>query len=624
MIEFLENRQEKSGVGIPLSYGKFLFSHLKKGQGMTLANTLRRTLLYEFSSLGITSLSVHYYSENRKITVEQSNDENLEKIEATEAKNFGIPRRTSYRTSLGEAKTHSTNSTVSFAEPSFSGTSDGEYSLSKPTDVVGEAKFDEIENLYSTSRNQVAASSLENFVSGQSPTETVNSAGTLNTVQFVRQVSEGPLENFVRQVARGPLVNKVQQEYSTTSTVGEPRVERSSTTGNITSTRTPQSEEGEANPAKRGITSSNSPSYAYSTEPKNEVYNLQSPFSSQVFQVEKEYAFHEFGFFHEFSAIPGVKENLLEILLNLQSLVFTGDLKQDETLYLFLPVYSDESKHNQDEVDNHDDVVQMFDKSTIGEPRVVGEAIPRSAGFAANYSTSSNTVSVGPVDEVDSVANISTSLNSSGGESIHFAKNSLISKKQTLLPSERTFTGADLLLPVGVQLLSSAQYLFTVNYGIKAFNRQNPTLPKHFRFSPLPNIETTNERGYVSKAYNTKQGQAESTSSNSDSTPLKALKTSRLYTGLAFKIILSSVQHSDIQTNVVSSGMALKRKKNRLVLPIDGSEFPIKRVNYTIEKDPSTSGELVFLEIWTNGSIHPKEAVRKAVEKSISLFQQFI
>ena len=46
----------ESGAGPRLHYGKFLISKLKKTQGLTFANTLRRILLYEVPTTGITSV----------------------------------------------------------------------------------------------------------------------------------------------------------------------------------------------------------------------------------------------------------------------------------------------------------------------------------------------------------------------------------------------------------------------------------------------------------------------------------------------------------------------------------------------------------------------------------------
>jgi len=62
--------------------------------------------------------------------------------------------------------------------------------------------------------------------------------------------------------------------------------------------------------------------------------------------------------------------------------------------------------------------------------------------------------------------------------------------------------------------------------------------------------------------------------------------------------------------------------QNRRILPIDGSVFPVKKVNYTIEYD-TFGKEVVFLEIWTNGALQPQEVLNQALEKVLALFQKF-
>lgn len=49
-----------------LHYGKFQFSDLKKGQGITFANSLRRVLLYDLSGRGISHLSIKNSKNARK------------------------------------------------------------------------------------------------------------------------------------------------------------------------------------------------------------------------------------------------------------------------------------------------------------------------------------------------------------------------------------------------------------------------------------------------------------------------------------------------------------------------------------------------------------------------------
>ena len=55
--------------------------------------------------------------------------------------------------------------------------------------------------------------------------------------------------------------------------------------------------------------------------------------------------------------------------------------------------------------------------------------------------------------------------------------------------------------------------------------------------------------------------------------------------------------------------------------PIDAIFSPITRVNYTIEiKNSITKRETIFLEIWTNGTIDPRSAIHKTIKILIKLF----
>lgn len=96
-----------------------------------------------------------------------------------------------------------------------------------------------------------------------------------------------------------------------------------------------------------------------------------------------------------------------------------------------------------------------------------------------------------------------------------------------------------------------------------------------------------------------------------------------------FECTIEKISQNDLTGLGTSSlkgfgvGSALNRStRNRRILPIDGSVFPVKKVNYTIEHD-SFGKELVFLEIWTNGAIHPQQVLDQAIEKMIHLFQKF-
>lgn len=63
------------------------------------------------------------------------------------------------------------------------------------------------------------------------------------------------------------------------------------------------------------------------------------------------------------------------------------------------------------------------------------------------------------------------------------------------------------------------------------------------------------------------------------------------------------------------------------ILPIDAVFMPVNRVNYSIEVDEEIDTEMpeehIFLEIWTNGSIHPRVAIELAANSIMDLFRPF-
>lgn len=64
------------------------------------------------------------------------------------------------------------------------------------------------------------------------------------------------------------------------------------------------------------------------------------------------------------------------------------------------------------------------------------------------------------------------------------------------------------------------------------------------------------------------------------------------------------------------------------ILTLDSQFTPISRVNYMIEKsekinESQTFYETIFLEIWTNGSIQPKQTIYLAIQEVLKLFAPF-
>ena len=61
------------------------------------------------------------------------------------------------------------------------------------------------------------------------------------------------------------------------------------------------------------------------------------------------------------------------------------------------------------------------------------------------------------------------------------------------------------------------------------------------------------------------------------------------------------------------------------IIPLDSFCTPVNTVNFAIQADDLSNQdrERLFLEIWTNGSIHPRQAIQSAVMSLIALFSEF-
>nr|WQH62277.1 RNA polymerase alpha subunit [Sarcandra glabra subsp. brachystachys] len=58
--------------------------------------------------------------------------------------------------------------------------------------------------------------------------------------------------------------------------------------------------------------------------------------------------------------------------------------------------------------------------------------------------------------------------------------------------------------------------------------------------------------------------------------------------------------------------------------PIDAVSMPVRNANHSIHSYGNEKQEILFLEIWTNGSLTPKEALREASRNLIDLFIPFL
>lgn len=90
-----------------------------------------------------------------------------------------------------------------------------------------------------------------------------------------------------------------------------------------------------------------------------------------------------------------------------------------------------------------------------------------------------------------------------------------------------------------------------------------------------------------------------------------------------------SIQNNEYKNLIKKISFFEKKKieKNlfKNLLPIDSIYMPIKKVNYIVESDDDATQlkDRIILEVWTNGSIHPRQAIHNAAKILVQLFSPF-
>nr|QWL15986.1 RNA polymerase alpha subunit [Plantago crassifolia] len=100
--------------------------------------------------------------------------------------------------------------------------------------------------------------------------------------------------------------------------------------------------------------------------------------------------------------------------------------------------------------------------------------------------------------------------------------------------------------------------------------------------------------------------------------------------------IADNTQHIARLTESIDFCIELEIERNRGYLiksphifqdgsyPIDAVFMPVRNVNHSIHSYGNEKQEILFLEIWTNGSLTPKEALHEASRNLIDLFIPFL
>lgn len=321
-------------------------------------------------------------------------------------------------------------------------------------------------------------------------------------------------------------------------------------------------------------------------------------------------AFEVIGVMQEFSTLPGLRESILDLSLNLKQIVLTGFLPHSTPPIGFLNIRGPA-------------IVKAIDLrlpagiycaspnqyiATLGSTGMLNIKFLVSVGKGYSiqpYSLyrSLSKIKLQPTLNFENANIHSASSSRFFEQSIDFVNNkSSIENSQSIFNT--TSNVKDMGNRVGVNPLNPnpLERLAVQNL----FGDEKTSKDKLNNFVGLRNDLRKSKKSF-SVANQGFAQENESQSLNSESSLLTFVNTATT---------LNSSEYTTIQKQI------FQRINPHQVLPIDAVFTPVSRVNFLTQVNDrfETPRENIVLEIWTNGSIHPKRALEEA---TLSLVQNF-
>lgn len=189
---------------------------------------------------------------------------------------------------------------------------------------------------------------------------------------------------------------------------------------------------------------------------------------------------------------------------------------------------------------------------------------------------------------------------------------------------------SDIKLPVSVQSVDPEQYIATLLYdGVlqmkfiicrgKNYIVQTPLglkIPDSLFDSKRAEIDLTKPSRVL------KQNANDNTSLSKKNDSSAGKKSSR-HPNKSPLFVKGDEKESSVLTSKTSDNVI--NNDTFSILPIDAVFMPINKVNFAIETNDKSEvpKDRIILEIWTNGSIHPKQAIHDAAKALIQLIAPF-
>jgi len=316
---------------------------------------------------------------------------------------------------------------------------------------------------------------------------------------------------------------------------------------------------------------------------------------------------------HEYSTVAGIRESVLDILLNVKEIVLTSDFQFQEPQTAFLQVQGPGIVRASDIklpisvqcVDPeqyiatllYDGLLKMKFIICRGKNYLVqtprGLKIPNSVSASMQaevYLTKSSEA----VKE-NSNYNISLSKENDSSESSQEKEKSVLTSKTSNSVINNNVT-------------NDLQNVTTFNSQNNLENSQS------YSTNSVEGLLNNNKTDLFSSSTSKKSSNIEQTGDKNEVFGYGSLQIEDLY---------APKKQRDLSE--IGEAQNKEFKKNSNILPIDAVFMPINRVNFAIETNDLSEApkDRVILEIWTNGSIHPKQAINEAAKALIQLIAPF-
>jgi len=343
---------------------------------------------------------------------------------------------------------------------------------------------------------------------------------------------------------------------------------------------------------------------------------------------------------HEYSTVAGIRESVLDILLNVKEIVLTSDFQFQEPQTAFLQVQGPGIVRASDIklpisvqcVDPeqyiatllYDGLLKMKFLICRGKNYLVqtprGLKIPNSvsASMQAEVYLTKSSEAVKENSNYNSSLSKENDLSESSQEK---EKSVLTSKTSNSVINNNVTNDLQNVTTFNSQNNLENSQSYSTNSVEGLLNNNKTDLFSSSTSKKSSNIEQTGDTD--KKSLTKKENLFETKNASSASQDFFVSNEDFGYASLQMEDLYAPNKQRDLSE--IGEAQNKEFKKNSNILPIDAVFMPINRVNFAIETNDLSEApkDRVILEIWTNGSIHPKQAINEAAKALIQLIAPF-